>query len=151
MWVAEEFEGDPIWFAWKQHDSYPTALGVILNGVRKQYLAACCILAVQPSNIGERLADHRALQRSHDILAAAFRFRRVSTNHDLFEASPTRANWIAWLSEEVAAWWDDPCLIRDSCRLLKAGPEPDYDAERDLERRLYDRFLDVPWKHLDKT
>ncbi|MXO87103.1 hypothetical protein GRI38_13805 [Altererythrobacter aurantiacus] len=76
MIICDQFEGDSMLLAKKQHEVYYDALGILIGGCRTHFERACLIagIAVEqsrwpaPTNI-----DHRTIQDAHDILAGAWR------------------------------------------------------------------------------
>ena len=74
MIVGCSFDGD--WddrLKWEQHDVYGKALGIIVRGCRDHLNLAILLLQVQWPEGWESIPsiDHRTLQDTHDILAAA--------------------------------------------------------------------------------
>ncbi len=101
MIVSERFDGDKTDFQWAQHDQYGKAMGIILGGCRKHYLAR---FEADPEN--EIVAalknlhsfDHRVLQDFHDQMAAYWRKRYLLPNKPVQE---NVKEWLSWLEKEI--------------------------------------------------
>ena len=148
MWVFTCFDGDyDEEVAWKQHDVYRDALGIIVQTCNLFALRARALLddTDHPDWGTVGTFDHRTLQRAHDLLAAVWRFRYDARqfelsvdprhpcwvrplvdreapvkSHDLLAEVPAR--WLGWLREEVDGWLHSPHLVRS----VQAGPyEPE--------------------------
>lgn len=173
MIVGAYFDGDDdAEVAWKQHDVYGHALGIIVRTCNLFALRARALLddSDHPDwGIVEEF-DLRTLQVAHDLLAAAWRFRHDSRQFELFvevprglwacllidSGSPVRLHdplaevprrWLGWLREEVEGWLDLPYLVRSVQLILANQNEPvGYLAESQLSVDLLCRFEDVPWK-----
>lgn len=54
--------------------------------------------------------------------------------------------WLAWLKAEVAAWRDDPHLVRCVMTICNnQNSKPGYAAEEELLRHLLGRFKALTW------
>ena len=172
MWVISCFDGDDDEeVAWKQHDVYSDALGIIVRTCNLFALRARALLddTDHPDWGTVETFDHRTLQRAIDLLAAVWRFRHDARQfelsvdvrhprwrrplvdreapvkpHDLLAEVPGR--WLDWLREEVDGWLHSPHLVRSVQLVVANQNEPaGYVAESQLELDLLGRFEDVPW------
>ena len=157
MIVSPCFDDDSLEVAWRQHDVYESALNVIvqecLAGTRK----AAELLGIEPPACAKNEIhfDHRTLQRVHDLLAAAWRYRSRAIKPELPLEPPNPSRWLSptlvdewiiWLQDEVLSWRDDPLLIRSVVLVLQHQyAQAGQNAENALIAALYDRFSDVPW------
>ena len=138
-----------------QHDVYYQALGII-SGTCQEH-----------TNLAHRILDdrwdewefvnrydHRTLQRAHDTIAAAWRFRclpsvrqiKLPTDHEHEEVPDFVGHWLDWLQAEVQSWKDTPYKIRLVIKILRNQNKPaGYRAEADLNWELIVRYDDVPW------
>lgn len=154
MIVGEMFEEDDMDVAWRQHDVYHAALGVIVNGTNVFVRTARHVLKDQqhPSWGHVELIDHRTLQAAHDILAAAWRWRFLRVEHGLLrekqdDTVALESTWLAWLRGEVLAWINEPEIIRLLQIVMSNQNEPvGYAAEAKLGVVLIDRFTEVRWR-----
>ena len=157
MIVGQFFEGDDdTKIAWKQHDVYREALGIIKQTCNRITLIAKEILDTNSCPEWGTITgcDHRTLQGAHDILAAAWRFRHDSRQGELpIEVNPKRVPipepehiWLDWLQNEVRDWVWHPRLVRNVQLILSNQNQPfGYVAESRLCLALMARFSDVPW------
>lgn len=154
MIVGEFFDGDiDKEVAWKQHDVYGSALRTIID--------ACCGYALFARDLLNdqgheewgtiRKCDHRTLQGSHDLLAAAWRFRHDLRQPELPLANARSVNpelmWLDWLRDELVDWRNHPELVKSVLTILSNQNQPaGYLAESQLRLDLLGRFHEVPWK-----
>ncbi|MEQ8652020.1 MAG: hypothetical protein RIC87_06110 [Kiloniellales bacterium] len=153
MIVGTYFDGDDdMELAWKQHDVYGQALGIVVGTCNRFALFAVALLGDSGHKEWGRIegCDHRTLQGAHDLLAAAWRFREGSRQGELplvEDAFLDEARWLDWLRTELSTWIDEPRMVRSVQLILSNQNEPaGYEAETSLCLALLDRFSDVPWK-----
>lgn len=147
MIVGPYFDGDHGALSWAQHERYYEALCVIWNGCEHHLDAAALMLGVSRPGDDLLCGDHRTLQLSHDLLAAAWRFRFDPSQPDLLATDqPTMNHWLTWLSDEVENWWRDPHLIRDvRISAERLNTTAGYFAEARVAKRLLELYQEVPW------
>lgn len=151
MIVSEAFAGDSMPVAWHQHDVYGEAVSLIARECQRKALKAAAILGVVPPSAAmmEGGVDHRTLQKAHDIVAAAWRFREnvAQTRFALDATAPLgMEDWLIWLGNEVATWDHEPSLVRLVIEILgNQNSKSGYRAENQLTLALLNRFRDVPW------
>lgn len=157
MIVGALFEGDDdMEVALIQHDVYHQALNAIIGGCNRLTLFAKTLLDDKSHANwgGSESCDHRTLQGAHDILAAAWRFRKDLRQAELpFDRRPeplvphTPENlWLWWLRQEVESWVGEPHLIQQiQIILANQNQTLGYIAESRLSLQLLNRFSDVPW------
>ena len=173
MLVFPWFDGDDDdEVAWKQHDVYRDALGIIVRKCNLFALRARALLddTAHPDWGTVERFDHRTLQAAHDVLAAVWRFRHDARQFELsgdvlhprrdrplVDLEPSvepqdplvevPGRWLDWLRGEVDGWLHSPHLVRSVQLVLANQNEPaGYVAESQLTLDLLDRFEDVPWK-----
>ena len=138
-----------------QHDAYDKALGSILRISQRHFRCAAGLPDYYASDVRFFLTlkvfDHRVLQEAHDLIAAAWRFRRGRTaQQHLFEKTePAEAarDWLIWLESEVESWMDAPELPRRVKTILLHQNDPiGHAAERSLCGALRERYSDIPWE-----
>jgi hypothetical protein len=77
--VGKRFDGDDdTEVAWKQHDVYHQALGIIIESCNRLTRFAKALMDDKGHKHwgNAESCDHRTLQEAHDLLAAAWRFRQ---------------------------------------------------------------------------
>ena len=117
MLVYDMFEGDDMKLAWGQHDAYGQALGLIIDGCRAHFLAACLVGGGDRERWPVDISiDHRTLQDAHDLAAGAWRWRMGLSQRTLSldkepAPKPDTISWLHWLGSEVESWWAEPRLI----------------------------------------
>lgn len=170
MIVAPKFPGDDMVLARLQHEVYGDALRVVVDRCNRFGRLALAILeqdAEHPGWKGVDRFDHRTLQFSHDLLAAAWRYEESppqlslllseSRPKDAFQADTSEERWLQWLDSEVASWLhpeagpgdDGPQKIRLVLRILANQNQPSgYEAESYLAQLIYRRFSHVPWDNV---
>ena len=155
MIVAPLFEGDDNdEVALKQRDVYGHALAVIVSTCNQHVRFARAVLndADHPDWGTVEDFDHRTIQNAHDLLAAAWRFRRDFRPSSLpFEPENPRKEvqtlWLDWLRREIADWTTKPRLVRSVQLILIYQNKPvGYVAEGQLCLDILDWFSEVPWK-----
>ena len=148
------FEGDADQrVAWKQHDVYHNALGIIVAICNEYTNVARFILDdADHSEWGTvETFDHRTLQHGHDLIAAVWRFRSDYGYARLpFDGKDTldevQTLWLHWLRLEVDTWIRQPCLIRSVQLILAHQNKPTgYEAESKFCTEIVGRFSDMPW------
>ena len=150
-----------------QHEVYGDALRIIVRRCKRFARVAIALLGGDSGHPQwddvDRL-DHRTLQFTHDLLAAAWRYEASPPQKSLpisedrpkreFEARTPEGRWLQWLDAEVASWLhaeagpvdDGPQKIRLVLEILAHQNEPaGYEAETWLARLTYRRFRHVPW------
>ncbi len=153
MIVGSYFEDDyAMDVAWKQHDVYGEALGIIVS--RCNRLARFSITVLDDSGHEEwgriERFDHRTLQLAHDLLAAAWRFRedfqpRLLPFREAEPGVPAEELWLEWLRNEVKRWIDRPEWVRSVQLILTNQNKPvGYLEECRLCLGIMDDFA-VPW------
>ncbi|MGB3408800.1 MAG: hypothetical protein WBA67_15050 [Jannaschia sp.] len=134
-----------------QEDVYGTALRVIVtlcNSASGRFRPDP--EETRPTDWGkvERF-DHRTLQNAHDLLAAAWRYRRKITlapDRSFWPSQPPSSNWLSWLQAEIGAWQEQPHLVRGVLRILShQNVKKGYAAEARLALDIMARFDRVPW------
>ncbi len=154
MIVCSCFAGDEdMVLAWKQHDVYRQALGIIVSTCNRYASFSKAVLAdTCHDEWGEtETFDHRVLQGGHDLLAAAWRYGHDSRQGVLplegAEHAPSfESLWLEWLRTEVAAWIDEPRLVRSVQLTLTNQNQPiGYLAEAQMGVEIMSRFSKVPW------
>lgn len=101
MIVSERFEGDKTDFQWAQHDQYGKAIGIILGGCRKHYLAQFehdPENEIVPALKNLHSFDHRVLQDFHDHIAAYWRKKYFHSGKSVHESVN---EWLFWLEKEM--------------------------------------------------
>ena len=151
--LFQEDDGDDV--MWMQHDVYNEALGII-SGACQEYMNLAHRILDDDQHKWEVITsyDHRTLQRAHDTIAAAWRFRWLPSLRQMEfpwdqgrEGCPDFAgHWLKWLEEEVSSWKHNPLLIRLVVTIVQNQNVPvGYRAEGDLNVELLLRYEDVPW------
>ena len=140
---------------WAQHDVYDASLSIIVHGCIRHVQAAAALLEVgwPPAWSSDPIYDHRTLQDTHDVLAAAWRSIADTAQPGLPApvgdpdlARPLMQQWHDWLRAEVAAWVGHPRLVRLLMTILAhQNIRRGYDAEEALTQALRERFSGVPW------
>jgi hypothetical protein len=154
MIVCSEFDGDDQNVAWRQHDVYNSALEIIVTGTNRFTLAARHVLKDQGHASWGRIqrVDHRTLQGAHDILAAAWRWKFLPRQPELFQSAADGALnlekvWLNWLSDEVDSWIEAPETIRlIQIILSNQNEQTGYAAETTLSLALMEKFAEVAWR-----
>jgi len=155
MIVGSYFDGDEdMELAWKQHDAYHQALGLIIRTCNRFARIARAILDDQVHEKWGTIetCDHRTLQGAHDLLAAAWRMQNDFRQGVLpFEKSRSllvaENEWLDWLAAEVSTWFDRPHFVRNVQLILCNQNQPKgYAAESQLCVDIIDHFRDVPWQ-----
>lgn len=157
MIVAELFQGDDdTEIAWKQHDVYNQALQIIVGTCQSYARFARRLLNDQdhdPWGYVEKFG-HKAIQSSHDLLAAVWRYKNDLRQNELpfIQRGPADVErlWLAWLRDEVESWTDAPDLVRHVITILANQNQPlGYAAESELALGILRRFsgLDIQWKN----
>lgn len=155
MIVGSFFEGDDDSdVAWRQHDVYPDALGIMIETCNRLTRFARTVLDDKLHESWGYIArcDHRALQLAHDLLAAAWRFRYDMRQAELplernRECESPEIHWLRWLRDEIEGWVWHPGLVRSIQLILAHQNRPiGYAAETRLALGILDRFPDVPWR-----
>lgn len=156
MIVSSLFQGDDgDDVMWIQHDVYNEALGII-SGTCQEYmnLAHRILDDEQPKLEVIASYDHRTLQRAHDTIAAAWRFRYLPSVRQMEfpldlehgQCPDFAGHWLKWLEEEVISWKHDTLLVRLVVAIVQNQNVPEgYRAEDDLNVELLLRYEDVPW------
>ena len=156
MIVGKRFHGDDDNdVMWLQHDVYNEALGII-SGICQEYTnLAHRILDDNPPRLEAITSyDHRTLQRAHDTIAAAWRYRCLPSLRQMELALDCEhrkcpdfaGHWLKWLEAEVSSWKHDTRLIRFVVTVVKNQNVPvGYLAENDLNLELLLRYEDIPW------
>jgi len=155
--VGRYFEGDDKKVAWKQHDVYYEALGIIISTCNKHVNTARAILqtSVRPGWGSVETCDHRTLQDAHDRLAAVWRsqndFRQSSLiSDDNRSLDDVKNLWLGWLRKEMEDWCNFPHLINSvQVILTNQNNRPGRLAEIELSIAIMDRFPQVPWNRED--
>lgn len=155
MIICDQYEGDNLDLARKQHDVYFEALGIIIRGCRAHYCSACTILGVrvwQSEWPEEQPIDHRIVQDAHDLLAAVWR-HRVSPPDPMLLGGTTDAvpsaqkEWLKWLRCTVDQWNERPEIVRVFVRIfLEQNTDARLASERELTVLLRNRYQDIRWK-----
>lgn len=139
----------------EQHDVRHKAIAKLPFYCRRHFRAAAAMLG-QP--VPDRWCEldevvPHGLQRPHDILAAAWRFRTQPRQLRLpleghSETTFARLNrWFIWLHNELESWREEPHLVQPVMTILvQQNTEAGQFAERLLTERLLWRFADVPWR-----
>jgi len=153
--VGRYYDGDgDMDLAWKQHDVYGQALGIISSTCNRYAAFAKALLEDTGHNDWGKIDrfDHRTLQDCHDLLAAAWRFRNDSCQgklpfEDAEDSVPAESRWLDWLRKEVSGWIDHPHLVR-SVQLILTNQNQltGYIAESQLCLDTMSCFPDVPWE-----
>lgn len=151
MNVIKKFKGDnDNRLAWMQHDYYHAALCVIYKVVA---------LALPDINL-PRSYDHRTVQNSHDIFAAAFRYdfsqasgyeqivedeilgKTLYTNQEKSEPI-IMDEWLNWLRKSLI----DECIIHQLlCNVYQNQNRAEgYHFEDELEALILKKFDHIPW------
>lgn len=155
MIVASFFEDDEDQeVAWKQHEVYGDALGIIVGTCNRHALFARAVLHDSKHDDWGTVVrfDHRTIQNAHDLLAAAWRFENDLRQPKLpFEPENpldhVQALWLEWLRKETEKWITAPWIVRSVQVILTNQNQPlGYKAEGQLCLDILDRFPDVPWK-----
>lgn len=153
MIVGRYFEDDYARdVAWKQHDVYGEALGIIVSRCNRLARFSITVLEHSPHEQWGRIErfDHRTLQLAHDLLAAAWRFREhfqppLLPFRDAPPAVPAEELWLEWLRNEVQRWIDRPEWVRSVQLILTNQNKPvGYLEEYRLCLGIADAFA-VPW------
>ena len=154
MYVIALFEDDvDTEVAWKQHDVYSEALGIIVSRCNQYAEFARHLLddADHPDWGTVSSFDHRTLQHAHDLLAAVWRFRNNLRQPGLPFASKDSLDkvqtlWLEWVRNEISGWIYCPERVRLVQLILTHQNEPPgYMAETQLSLDIMDGFPDVPW------
>ena len=157
MVVAPLFDDDvDMEVAWVQHHVYPAAVSIVVSQCNAYAAFAQRLLDdADHRDWGTvRSYDHSTLQDAHDLLAAAWRFRRHDLRQprlpleDLDKDAPGTVQrlWRDWLSRETAGWIDYPDHVRLVQLILTNQNElPGHIAEWQLSLAIISRFDDVPW------
>lgn len=154
MIVGSYFDGDDDGaLAWKQHGVYGRALGMLVQTCNRYAIFAKKLL--EDTGHGDWGAiiefDHRTLQLSHDLLAAAWRFRICPRQGTLRFVdgevhTPDEALWLDWLRHEFQGWIDHPHLVRLVHVILTNQNQLDGDvAESQVCLRIMNLYPEVPW------
>ena len=109
MIITEVFENDQNKFLKKvEHDEYGQSIGRIFEAARSEFIHADAVLNAKLLMAEELRAvttfDHRVLQDSHDIIAAAYRYRHDDGGQlQLGESRDTQQirylrQWTSWLT-----------------------------------------------------
>ena len=149
MNVLTCFEDDDVRLAWIQHDCYWQTLHLIRQIIVIYYNALC------PISI-----DHRAIQNSHDILAAVFRYDfKNSCGYEIFYTdnilgkslttaqqksdSEIVAEWENWLRDLLSKEHE---ILKNFNDIYENQTIPGvYKFEEKLEVLLLKKFADIPW------
>ena len=156
MIVSSLFQGDDgDDVMWMQHDVYNEALGIISDICQDYTNLAHRILEEDPPDLKVIIGyDHRTLQRTHDTIAATWRFRCLPSlrqmefhlDREHGKCPDFAGHWLKWLEEEVSSWKRDTRLIRLVVAIVQNQNMPvGYLAENDLNVDLLLRYEDVPW------
>ena len=157
MIVGKYFDGDDDAFvAWRQHDVYYQALGIMVGTCIRYASFARKLLRDEAHEDWGRVRadgyDHRTMQWTHDLLAAAWRFQNDFRQQPL-PLDPAHGErqieglWLAWLRNEVESWIDEPQLVRSVMIILTNQSQAIGSvAETTLSRDLVNRFGAVPWE-----
>lgn len=150
MIVGVMFSDDDLDLAWRQHDVYRSAFGIIVEITNRYTVAAKQILNdAKYEHWGHiQSVDHRTLQAGHDFLAAVWRWHHIHPTLD-FQEQPRRTveeDWLFWLRQEVESWINAPRMIRYVQIILSnQNEEIGYAAEDALNISLLERFQEVGW------
>ena len=143
-----------------QHDEYMRSVGRIFQAARSALSKADAILGtnllvVEKARSIDRF-DHRVLQSSHDIMAAAFRyFHDDGGQLGLFEKAGTqrssyRQKWTAWLSDQLVELVEYPQFVRSVVEcVLFSNTEMGYMAERRVGNVLLSHYSAGDWASED--
>ena len=154
MYVIPFFEDDvDMEVAWKQHDVYSQALGIIVSqcNLYAEFTRRLLDDADHPEWGTVERFDHRTLQHAHDLLAAVWRFRHdlrqpglaFVDKHSLDEVQTL---WLDWLRHEITGWIDYPDRVRlVQLILTNQNKQPGCIAESQLSLNIINGFTDVPW------
>lgn len=123
MIVCSRFPGDTNdRLMWMQHDLYVSLVGHIFTQARERYLWACRIVGVDTelrrAIVMIRSLDHRAVQDTHDTIAAAYRFTDAASAQLAFGDDPAewearqRREWPAFFDQAVARLINEPEITR---------------------------------------
>ena len=140
--------------AGKQHDVYSEALWIIVRQCNLYAEFARRVLddADHPEWGTVKSFDHRTIQNSHDLLAAAWRFRNDFRQAalpfvDKKSLDEVQTLWLDWLRNEIAEWIDYPERVRWVQLILTNQNKPlGYVAEAQFALNIINRFSDVPWE-----
>jgi hypothetical protein len=156
MIVGKYFEGDDdTAVAWRQHDVYHQALGIMVGTCMRYASFARKLLRDEKHEDWGSVNryDHRTIQWAHDLLAAAWRFQNDFRQQPLsFDPAhhgegQMEELWLAWLRREVESWIDAPQLVRSVMIILTHQNQTiGSSAEIALSRDLVSRFAAVPWE-----
>ena len=154
MIVGSYFEGDvDMEVAWKQHDVYQQALGIIVSQCNLYTEFARTLLddADHPEWGTVERFDHRTIQNAHDLLAAVWRFQNDFRQAglpfvDKNSLDEVQTLWLDWLRHEITGWINSPDRVRLVQLILTYQNElPGYMAEAQLALYIINWFTDVPW------
>jgi hypothetical protein len=152
MIVGKYFDDDSITVAIEQHDSYGEALNIICTECQSMKIRAARILGLNSKEYYEikYLKDHRTLQYSHDLIAAAWRYKTNAAQLKLsFRDNQLniRDEWLNWLRSEIISWYQDPHLVKLTNLVIEnQNIELGYRSEQKLILNLLDRFQHIPWE-----
>ena len=118
---------------WRQHNVYDQALGIIANTCQEYIRLAHSLIGDSSNGWGSiNRFDHRILQRSHDILAAVWRFRYENEVRQMelpgfsacqHYACPWRMKGGEMDLDKLWGGWKCPV---PGCNWLKVEEEPDF-------------------------
>ncbi len=157
MLVASIFKGDEdMEVAWLQHGVYYEAWDLIQRKCQALARFAHSYSGGDPEECEYVTEfDHRTLQHAHDIIAAVWRSERLPSvkqlkmhtgGHNATDPDFV-GDWLNWLESEVESWIESPTLVRLVIQILRnQNTHVGYKAERELERTLFWRFSNVPWR-----
>jgi hypothetical protein len=153
MFVGSRFPGDTNGILMKvQSDLYGELLGFLYGYPRERYLGACRL--VQSSTELAKMVetetsfDHRTLQRTHDLIAAWFRFlQKEKDGRTLFETEESyrkrlASEWRVFFESEVRSLSADDDFVR-AVLTAAAFSNPDkagVTAESQLDKFLKERY-----------
>lgn len=154
MIVAPKYHGDEDHAIMSlQHDVYLEAIGLILDVTREHFLRATRLLRTSTRFVTEfvtiKSCDHRTLQDVHDLLAAAWRYSKSTSQQlDLFDDPDISVrSWLGWLDRELQQWVDEPMLLIELASIVThQNSAAGYAAESRLFIALFERHYQVPWK-----
>jgi hypothetical protein len=139
-----------------QHEEYGRSIRDIFDAARSALVCADAIigsdLLIVEKVRGVSAFDHRVLQDSHDIIAAAFRYQCDDGGQlSLFENADSqrltyRARWVQWLSEQLQDLVKSPQFVRSVVEcVLFSSTAIGYMAEKRLGDVLLTHYAIPGW------
>lgn len=100
-----------------QFNNYSSVIGELVETARRRYIYAEELLELTGAMAAEirklRFFDHRTVQDTHDIIAAAYRFsRRSECLFDIGDPDAIAIDWFSFARKEIESLCEDPKFVR---------------------------------------